>query len=127
AQVAAKLRPLIDAGKVVRFARTQSDDAIPITADAAALLAAIGRLCRADIVVSKPQPDLRIRHSIKAGDHFYILFNEGAQKIDTEVCITQTGALRLIDTATCAEASLTNTFQLTLAPHETKLLGLKPS
>jgi hypothetical protein len=79
-----RLRPLIDAGHVFTH-----------NGNAAELSAFLGRV-PVDVRLVPPSPDIRVRHVTKAGRHYYMLFNEGGQHIETT-------ASQLQDTARVAQ------------------------
>jgi len=92
------LKTLREAGRLIRF-----DAASPL-----ALLTAIDELVPADVVLSPAHPDLRIRHVIKNGKHYYLFVNEGRDAIH--------GDVKLRDAAKGAWIDPQNNVALSVAP-----------
>jgi hypothetical protein len=78
------LAQLAAAGRLIRWQESDGADA---------LLVALGRLARRDVVLDPPVPGVRARHVRKNGLEFYILFNEGNAPVVTN-CRLALGAER---------------------------------
>lgn len=87
-EVTEKLRSMSDAGHVITHRVGAEQE----------LLAAIDRTCAADVQLSPPVASVRVRHVIKDGSHFYILFNEVGRPIQTSLTVAATGQRSWIDT-----------------------------
>jgi hypothetical protein len=53
--------------------------------DAPTFIAQIDRLIEPDVTTFAPTPNLRVRHLIKDGRHYYLLFNEGGAALETQL------------------------------------------
>lgn len=93
--VPARARPAIDAlrraGRVVEFSQPET------------MLTQMRRLVQPDAVVHPHQPDLRVRHVVKHGTHYYLFHNEGGRPIQCELRLPVAGPAAWLDTRT-AEA-----------------------
>ena len=58
---------------------------------ATALIAALDRCVRPDLVADPPAPDLRYRHVTQGDEHTYILWNEGLAPLQTQITIATRG------------------------------------
>jgi hypothetical protein len=108
-----KLRPMIDAGRLVRW-----------TEDAAGLAALAAQLPR-DVTLEAPTPGLRVRHVVKGGAHYYLFFNEDATPIDVGVALSAAGAAAWIDPADAAATPVAGPLRVVLPPHEVALLRVE--
>jgi hypothetical protein len=86
------------------------------------VLDALGDLCPPDVVCAAPTPGLRVRHVVKDEQHFYMLFNEAAQPIDTGLTVGAKGTPHWINTVTGDASPAEAPLQLALGPFEMKLL-----
>lgn len=57
----------------------------------------IEELMKPDVRVTPAAPDLRVRHVVKAGMHFYILFNEGERDLEISIELSNKGKGWLLD------------------------------
>jgi hypothetical protein len=86
------------------------------------LVAAIDRLIPPDLSLDPASLDVRYRHVIKRGGHFYILLNEGPQSVTVKVAIAASGRTRWLNCDT-GEASAAAPHQpVAFRPHEMKIL-----
>jgi len=117
----AKAKPALDilekAGRIIRW---NKEDGAP------ALLASIDRLTDPDIQITPASPDLRIRHIIKDGNDYYILFNEGQTSLDLNLKTSATGRTVLLNPQTGAREQFRQTAPLTLTPHQLRVLMVVP-
>lgn len=113
AEVEAKLKLMIDAGRVVRFA------------DAAALLSAISRCCASEVELSPPSSAVRIRHVAKGDDHFYLFFNERGTAVAANLTVAATGRRSWIDTTTGESVAAAEPLTLELEPYSTALIHVE--
>jgi hypothetical protein len=100
------------------------------------LLNAVNRLTDPDIVLTSPSENIRYRHVNKGGDDYYILFNEEADEVNTEVRRkveggwlqgkadrqTATGVRYILDPATATVTESPENEILHFRPHELKIL-----
>jgi len=86
------------------------------------LLTAIENKTSADIKLITPSPDIRYRHIIKDGDHYYIIFNEGACEVSTKLKIVTKGNLQLIDPGTAETVFSGINDILVFKPHELRIV-----
>lgn len=103
-----KLKPMIDAGRVVAFGR------------GASLPDAIVQWTVLDVLLSPPAPGVRVRHVVHGDEHFYLLFNENGTAVDSSLTVAADGARSWVDTSTGAVTPATDS--LKLAPYEMKVL-----
>jgi hypothetical protein len=61
------------------------------------LLRKLDHLIVRDVILGQKNQDIRIRHVIKQGVHFYLLFNEGQEDCDLKVQISVTGQVYFLD------------------------------
>jgi protein tyrosine phosphatase (PTP) superfamily phosphohydrolase (DUF442 family) len=113
----AKATPALEilekAGRLIRWNKNEGQ---------AALMANISRLTGPDIELTPVSPDLRVRHVVKEGAHFYILFNEGQSELSTKLKTSETGLALLLDPQKEAAEQFESQGSLTLKPHELRVL-----
>jgi hypothetical protein len=90
------------------------------------LVAAIDRLVVPDITLATPSPGLRVRHVVKGGRHFYLLFNEDATPVTTAIGLATKGARQWLNPATAETTPAAPAAPVTFQPHELKLLSVQP-
>mgnify|MGYP000682455230 FL=1 len=90
------------------------------------LLAAIDRLVPPDLTATPPAPDLRYRHVVKEGVHYYILVNEGLAPLYTTLTVSARGRATWIDPLAMTELDATEPLDLTLDPYILRILYLSP-
>ncbi|MBN1878426.1 MAG: hypothetical protein JXA33_29685 [Anaerolineae bacterium] len=124
------LETLCAAGRVIAWETTlevlPGGCAIPHTPDE--LLAEIDRLVAPDLIVTPVALDLRYRHVVKEGIHYYIFTNEGLESLHTTVDISiQEQCIRgkyiWIDPLAMSERAANAPFALTLAPYTSRILS----
>jgi hypothetical protein len=86
------------------------------------LVNALNLLTQPDLVVDRPQPDLRIRHMVKEDLHIYLLANEGLETITPRVTIPIPGDRLLFDPYTLAAETLQGSSPIPIPPYTIKLL-----
>jgi hypothetical protein len=124
-----KLQVIAQAGQLIAWncqpSGLQMDLALFPTR-AADLLSLLENLAPPDIRTSSCQPDLRCRHVIKDGLHYYLFVNEGLQKLDTQVALTIAGSKTWIDPFRIETSLAEEPFTLSLEPYTTKILAVDP-
>jgi hypothetical protein len=117
-QARESLQILERAGRLVRWEK--ADRATP-------LLRKIDSLIPADVHVLPAAPDLRVRHVVKDGIHYYILFNEGQGRIEFRLATSAEGRRFLLDPQTGRQNVLDSDALLQMRPHELKVLKIADS
>ena len=107
------LRTLVEAGRVVEWGSEGVG---------ASLVAAIDRFVLPDLVAEPPAPDLRYRHVIKEGVHWYILSNEGVEPLSTTLTVSVRGQMTWLDPLTMTETAAAVPLALTLEPYTLRIL-----
>ncbi|MBN1936753.1 MAG: hypothetical protein JW934_18980 [Anaerolineae bacterium] len=87
-----------------------------------ALVAQIDRLVPPDLTVEPPQPDLRCRHVIKDGLHYYMLCNEGREPLRFRLQVAAQGEMLWVDPFTLEQT--VQEPELVLEPCTIKLLRI---
>ena len=90
--------------------------------DAATLLQFISQRVGRDMQTQRPTPSLRVRHVIKDGMHYYLLFNESSQQVGADFKVEASGEAAWIDPATGEETPAAAELRLDLPGYATKLL-----
>jgi hypothetical protein len=131
-ELPARARPALEqlaaAGRLVVWSPAPAADTLgnalrPQTP--AALIAAIDRLVPGDVRLQPASVDLRVRHVIKAGHHFYLLFNEGGTSVATQVQVPVAGRALWLDPTTGRTGALLSAAPVSFQPHELKVLCVK--
>jgi len=91
-----------------------------------ALLARLDRLVPADLLVRPACKDLRYRHVVKDGEHFYILFNEGPRRAAARLEVAPQGRAWWIDPIAATQTPAED-LGLALGPHELRVLRIEPA
>lgn len=86
------------------------------------LLAAVDRLSPPDLTLDRPQPDLRFRHAVKDGLHYYLLANEGLQPLQFKINLPPRGEKILYDPYTNDAVLLDPAGALELQPYTLKII-----
>lgn len=89
------LAPLIANGRVLACAWDVPGAVRHDTPEA--LVAAVRALTDGDVVLDQPEPDLRVRHMVKAATHVWLLANEGFRTLEVCPSLPQVGEYRLLD------------------------------
>lgn len=119
----AALQVLDRAGRLIRW-NAEDGDSLPLRGE---LLQHIDRLIPADVRVAPPTPALRTRHIIKEKSHYYILFNEGQERITFELATSVMGKWFLLDPQTGKKDALNPDRLVELRPHELQVLMIADS
>jgi hypothetical protein len=119
------LEKLAAAGRLVAWGPTPAADTLrgvlrPKTS--AELIAAIDRLVPVDVTLQPPQADLRVRHVVKGGSHFYLLFNEGGTPVSTQVKPSVAGHAEWLDPTTGSSGPAFSAGVVRFQPYELKVL-----
>ena len=114
------LERLIRAGRVILWGEAK----LPVVGaarprDEKELLAVLDRLATPDLAITPAHPDIRYRHVIKGGAHYYALTNEGRQPVVFRARTAAQGARALIDPYAWTEIQ---TDDITLQPYTTLVL-----
>ncbi|MBN1641747.1 MAG: hypothetical protein JXA09_10970 [Anaerolineae bacterium] len=123
------LRALAAAGRLIWWSDADVAPAIDgaIHAQAAdQLVRAIDALCPVDLTIAPPSADLRYRHVVVDGVHYYLLCNEGAETIRGEVRLAAPGDVSQIDPWTGTQTAIYGAPSAVLPPYTTTLLQVAP-
>jgi len=115
------LEILCDAGRVIAWQQSALSLSVQPVQSVDALIKAIDRLVPPDLTATPPAPDLRYRHVVKEGVHFYILTNEGVTPLQTTLTISVQGQKTWFDPFTLAETEACD-LDLTLEPYTLRIL-----
>ena len=98
-------------------------DAGLVVADGAeAFLRAVDALTPVDVRAADAQPDLRCRHVIKDGLHYYIFVNEGLLPLQTRLSVGAGGVMAWVDPYQAAMTPVDGVIELVLEPYTAKIL-----
>jgi hypothetical protein len=112
------LEVLESAGRVIQWGGA------PVDSSASRLLREIDRLIKPDLRLSRPAPDLRVRHVIKESTHYYLLFNEGRENLELKVETPARGPRSLLEPATGQRVPVGKREAITFAPHALRVLAI---
>jgi len=101
------------AGRVIQWEKNMGETA---------LLSSIERLVKADVRISPETRDLRVRHVVKGGVDYYILFNEGQERLEVRLETAARGRRVLLDPETGAGEKLNSGAPLLLDKHELRVM-----
>ncbi len=88
----------------------------------AELLAAVNDFTAPDLTLSPASEDIRYRHVVKEGAHYYILFNEGAENVTANMKFSVSGPFQWLDPSTGQASAWPENTSVTFAPYELKVL-----
>lgn len=111
--VESKLATFAAAGHLTRYSAEDAEYVSRITS-------LIGR----DVTIQPPSPAIRIRHVIRDGRHFYMLFNERKDAIEPTITFATRGQRFEIDPATGKRAQRDAAAKIRFAAHELKLFEI---
>jgi len=115
-----KAKPALDilekAGRLVRWNDRMGDSE---------LLRQIDRLVPSDVRIRPASHDVRVRHVFKNGVDYYIVFNEGENKLEVELETSTKGRRFLLNPQTSRQQILEQEAPLYLRPHEMRVLMVK--
>jgi hypothetical protein len=103
------------AGRLIRWGKIDGDTS---------LLGKINKIVPAEVVVSPATPDLRLRHIVKEGMDYYILFNEGQEHIELKLKTSVEGHRFLLDPETGGQSDIDPDAAIKMQPHELKVLKI---
>lgn len=106
------LETLDKAGRVIRWKEGMSDSD---------LLRGINRLTQPDVRVRPEAPGLRVRHVVKHGSDYYILFNEGEEDLNVQLQLSVDGRRFLLDPKTGERQASERDAPVQLARHALKV------
>jgi len=112
-----KAKPALDvldkAGRLIRWNDQMEDSE---------LLRRIDRLVPVDVRVRPAKHEVRVRHVLKNGAGYYIVFNEGQSDLEVELETSVKGRRLLLDPQTSRQQILAPAAPLLLKPHELRVL-----
>jgi len=86
------------------------------------LKAAVNKLVKPDLLLNPTSENIRYRHVIKNGIHYYILFNEDETAVRTEVKIPVNGNQYWLDEFSGEALKVQKDKPVDFEPHELKIL-----
>jgi len=115
------LQTLAEAGRLIAW-QSSPLPSVKSVQSVEDFLAAIDRLVPPDLTATPPAPDLRYRHVIKEGIHYYILVNEGLTPLHTTLTVSAEGNATWIDPLALTETAAAESLDLTLEPYTLRIL-----
>jgi hypothetical protein len=91
----------------------------------AELVAAIDKLIKPDLILTPASSNIRYRHVVKGGDHYYILFNEDNTVVSTRLSVPVKGKYKWVDPQTAQYSDFPAENISVFQPHELKILYIK--
>ena len=127
-QAVTELRKLEENGRLIiwsgaPYAEIFADAIIVSTPEE--LIASVDKLITPDIILSPPSYNIRYRHVIKKGYHYYILFNEEETAVTTNLDIPVKGKMWWLDQYSGKATEAIETNDLFFNPFELKILMVK--
>ncbi len=110
------MRTLEKAGRVIRPNKDEN---------AASLVAKIDRLMPVDVSILPAMPDVRVRHVVKDGTHYYIVFNEGQKDLAFKLRTLAEGRRFSLDPETGHQTEIDPHGLLQMQAHELKVFTIK--
>jgi hypothetical protein len=107
------IQKLESSGRIIRMKENDNDNV---------LLNSVKGIIEKDIDITPLTKDIRIRHVVKNNYHFYMLFNEGEEKLECKPEFKIKGKKFLFDNNTATSKKLDNNFSLRLQPHDLKVI-----
>jgi hypothetical protein len=89
-------------------------------------LNAVDQIAPPDVRVSPPAVGLRVRHVVKGGMHYYLLFNEAGGSLEVKLDLSATGEGALLDPLTGARRPWNSGRRLRLDRHQCRVLAVGP-
>jgi hypothetical protein len=115
------LERLIRAGRVILWGEAKLAMAGALRPrDEKELLAALDRLAMPDLTITPAHPDIRYRHVVKGGAHYYVLTNEGMHPVTFRAQVAAKGVSKLLDPLHLTESEALG--EIALPPYTTMLL-----
>ena len=102
-EYADEMRKIADAGRLIYHASPQPGKTLKkatVTTTDSEFLNALDALTKADLIIQPPSRDMRYRHVVKDGLHFYMLFNEGDNPATCALAVNQAGKWEWWDSST---------------------------
>jgi hypothetical protein len=119
------LEKLAAAGRLVAWGETLAAlKDVPRARTPQELVAAIDARTAPDLVLAPPTPDVRYRHVVKHGRHFYLLFNEGPETATFKASFAVQGARQWFDPHTGETSAAPTDQPVILRGHEMKVLSV---
>lgn len=120
-----QLEHLAKSGRLIIYGSSGSGNSFKgavVVNDEASLLTALSRITSPDIVLDPASEDIRVRHVIKEGIDYYILFNENGNTVTATPGLPVKGPFLIIDPYTLKSHQLSADEIITFQPHEIKIL-----
>jgi hypothetical protein len=112
-----KIAELERAGRLIRWKANMGEGR---------LLKELAKVIQKDLSISPSDKNLRYRHVYKQGAHFYILFNEGEEAIETDIGFSFKGERSILDTES-GEIRFSGNSMMRMEPHEVSVVMIKPA
>lgn len=125
AAVLPRLAQLADQGRLIIWNDSPHAAALPkatLAKTPPQLIAAIDRLVAPDVILQPPSADIRYRHVAKAGQDFYIFFNEDGRVVKASLELAAKGQAQWLNPFTGEVAEAEAAGPATFQPHELKVL-----
>ncbi|HUV67862.1 MAG TPA: glycosyl hydrolase, partial [Sedimentisphaerales bacterium] len=103
------------AGRLIRWDKADGDTS---------LLTKIGKTIPAEVELSPATHDVRLRHVVKEGIDYYILFNEGRQHVEFKLKTSVGGQRFMLDPETGSQSDIDVDAAIKMQPHELKVLRI---
>ncbi len=113
----AALAVLEQAGRLIRYGSEMADAAL-----VQRLIERLDELAPPDIRIFPSLPGIRVRHSVRAGRHLFMLFNEKASAVEMEVVLPVTGEAAMFDPWTGESGPLPAGSGLVLPGHAFRII-----
>jgi hypothetical protein len=88
------------------------------------LIIEINKLNQPDIILNPASENIRYRHIVKGGDHFYIIFNEKSGEVTTKIKTAATGSRQWLNPQTAETAKGQENEIVKFMPQELKILRI---
>jgi hypothetical protein len=95
-----------------------------IVKSAEEMLQAIDNLIKADIKFDPASENIRYRHIVKGGDHYYIIFNEESEEVTAKIKIQVNGKREWLNPYSEEAVVKWNDEKIHFKPHELKVLRI---
>ncbi len=118
------LKILADAGQLIAW-QSSPLPSVKSVQSVEDFLAAIDHLVKPDLLATPPAPDLRYRHVVKEGFHYYILANEGVTPLQTTLTISAEGHTTWVDPLAMTETVAVEPLDLPLDPYTLRILCVR--
>ena len=108
---------LAKAGRVIRWNEAMPDPEF---------ISAIDKRIAPDVQPTPGTLDVRVRHVLKGGTHYYLLFNEGQEALDVRVSLSAKGSRALLDAFTGNRTDLSTDQSIHIPKHAMQILAVLP-